>query len=312
MVGHPGTTPPHRSVLRHRDATLVTLATLDGQGHVAWHGLLLSPGSVRSVGEALPQSLLASSSHLTGPTEAIVDLVQAAYRSYSERLEEVGSRADNLEGRAEVPSIAELRSLNQALTGIRKHISRTSLLVAGLEGPLGANFPDLATPLTAMRAEVAQLEGLSAELAQVVRDLLSLRNAVESNRLAEAANDLGRVSNQIAALANTSNVRMLGVAYLAFVLALISAVVLIPNTGATILGMPTAAWVPGFWVDTVLAILAVVPIVVVFSRRWVLRLLRGMGEYEVRSSEGISDLPELRPQAAARPREAERLIRDLP
>ncbi|HEV2231051.1 MAG TPA: hypothetical protein VGS18_02565, partial [Thermoplasmata archaeon] len=246
------------------------------------------------MGDALPQSLLASSSHLTGPTAAIVDLVQAAYRSYSERLEEVGSRADNLEGRAEVPSIAELRSLNQVLTGIRKHISRTSLLVAGLEGPLGANFPDLATPLTAMRAEVAQLEGLSAELAQVVRDLLSLRNAVESNRLAEAANDLGRVSNQIAALANTSNVRMLGVAYLAFVLALISAVVLIPNTGATILGMPTAAWVPGFWVDTILEILAVVPIVVVFSRRWGLRLLRGMGEYEVRSSEGISDLPELR------------------
>lgn len=264
------------------------------------------------MGEAPPESLLAGSAHLSGPTGALVDLVQAAYRSYSERLEEVGSRADALEARADVPSIPELRSLNQALTGIRKHIARAALLVAGLDGPLGANFPDLATPLPAIRAEVAQLESLSAELAQVVRDLLSLRNAVESNRLAEAANDLGRVSNQIAALANTSNVRMLGVAYLAFVLALISAVVLIPNTGATILGMPTAAWVPGFWVDLILVVLAIVPIVVVFSRRWVLRLLRGMGEYEVRSSEGISDLPELRPQVAGRPREAERVLRDLP
>jgi len=105
---------------------------------------------------------------------------------------------------------------------------------------------------------------------------------------------------------------MLGVAYLAFVLALVSVVVLIPNTAATVLGMPSAGWVPGLWVDVILAVLAIVPIAVVFSRPWVLRLLRGVGAYEVRSSEGISDLPEVSPQASARPREVEQPGREAP
>jgi len=311
-VGHPGSTPPRRSVLRSRDATLLTLATLDEQGRVTWHGLLLSPGSIDAVGPAPPVSLLAEGAHLAGPTGALVDLVQAAYRSYAERLEEVGSRVDAFEVRAEVPSIAELGALNQALAGIRKHVVRAALLVTELDGPLGAEFPDLAQQLPPMRGEVAHLETLSTGLAQATRDLLALRNAVESNRLAEAANELGRVSNKIAALANNSNVRMLGVAYLAFVLALVSVVVLIPNTAATVLGMPSAGWVPGLWVDVILAVLAIVPIAVVFSRPWVLRLLRGVGAYEVRSSEGISDLPEVSPQASARPREVEQPGREAP
>jgi hypothetical protein len=175
-----------------------------------------------------------------------------------------------------------------------------ALVVTELDGPLGSSFPGLADHITSIRAEVAHLEALSAGLAQVVRDLLSLRNAIESNRLAEAANELGRVSNRIAALANSSNVRMLGVAYLAFVLGLVSVVVLIPNTAATVLGMPSAAWVPGLWVDLILVVLAIVPIAIVFSRSWVLRLLRGLGSYEARSSEGISDLPEVPSEAPGR------------
>jgi hypothetical protein len=140
------------------------------------------------------------------------------------------------------------------------------------------------------------LDGLSNGIAQGVRDLVSIRNAVESNRLAESANRLGEVSNRVAALANTSNLRMLGVAYIALVLALVSAVVLIPNTAATILGVPGAAWVPGIWIVIILVVLAVVPIAIVFSRPWVLRTLRGLPAFEVRSGEGLEDLPEVRAQ----------------
>jgi hypothetical protein len=73
----------------------------------------------------------------------------------------------------------------------------------------------------------------------------------------------------------------------------VSVVVLIPNTAATILGMPSAAWVPGLWVDVLLVVLAVVPLLVVFSRPWVLQTLRGLPSSERRSSEGLSDLPEV-------------------
>jgi hypothetical protein len=311
-VGHAGLTPPRRSVIWTRDATLLTLATLDADGRTTWHGLLLSRGSARAVGPPPPESLLAESSRLTGPTGALVDLLQAAYRSYADRLEELGVRVDALEVRDEAPSIADLGSLNRSLAAARKHVARIALLVTALEGPLGIDFPELADHLGPIQIEVAHLESLSTGLSQTVRDLLSLRNAVESNRLADAANELGRVSNRIAALANNSNVRMLGVAYLAFVIALVSVVVLIPNTAATILGMPSAAWVPGIWVDVILVLLAIVPLAVVFSRPWVLRLLRGVGGYEARSSEGISDLPEVPPPVAARPSEAEPLIRGPP
>ncbi len=181
-----------------------------------------------------------------------------------------------------------------------------------LEGPLGAEFPGLAGHLGTFATEVDHLEQLSNGLAQAARDLVGLRTAVESNRLAEGANELGRVSNRIAALANTSNLRMLGVAYIALLLALISAVVLIPNTAATILGMPSAAWVPGLWVDLVLVVLAIVPLAVVFSRPWVRRMLHGWRTYESRSAEGLADLPEVPAQTVNSGPAAERLIREGP
>jgi hypothetical protein len=224
---------------------------------------------------------------------ALVDLVQAAYRSYVEWLESLGARLDALEGKPDPAPLTELGALLHALAGTRKQITRLEVLVAELDGALGSNFPGLEKYLPAVRAEVDHLDELSAGLAQGVRDLVAIRNAVEANQLAAAANRLGEVSNRIAALANTSNLRMLGVAYIALVLALVSVVVLIPNTAATILGMPSAAWVPGLWVDVVLIVLAVVPMVIVFSRPWVWNTLRGLPSYERRTSEGLSDLPEV-------------------
>ncbi len=238
--------------------------------------------------------------------------MQAAAVSYLEILEGVGERLDEFEGRTDPPEIPELSALLRQLAGVRKHVVRLAVTRAWLDGPFGAQFPGLAGNLRPLSGEIDHLEQLSTGQAQAARDLIALRNAVESNRLAESANELGRVSNRIAALANTSNLRMLGVAYIALLLGLISAVVLIPNTAATILGMPSAAWVPGLWVDLVLVVLAIVPIVVVFSRPWVRRMLHGWRSYESRSGEGLADLPEVPPQDVNSGPAAERLIRESP
>jgi hypothetical protein len=63
--------------------------------------------------------------------------------------------------------------------------------------------------------------------------------------------------------------------------------------------MPSAAWVPGWWVDATLIILAIVPIAIVFSRPWVKRVLRDLAASEVRIAEGLEDLPELRADTPA-------------
>jgi hypothetical protein len=292
-MGHTGLSSSRRPVLRTRDASLITLATLDRNGTPTWHALRIDQSGVHPVGPEPPRSLLTEGAKLAPATASLVDLLQAAYRSYVEWLEALGGRLDVLEGQPDPAPLPELGALLHALAGAHKHIVRYAVLVTDLDGPIGSNFPGLEAELVTIRGEVTFLQELSNGISQGVRDLVAIRNAVESNHLAEAANRIGDVSNRIAALANTSNLRMLGVAYIALVLALVSVVVLIPNTAATILGMPSAAWVPGLWVDLVLIALAIVPLVVVFSRPWVLQTLRGLPSYETRSSEGLSDLPEV-------------------
>jgi hypothetical protein len=252
--------------------------------------------------------MLSESAHLSGSSAHLIDLLQAAARSYVEFLEGIAIRFDQLESRSDPPPLADLVALQQASARARQHVVRFTVLVADLEGPLGTAFPSIAGPMATVRGELGQIEALSFGLAQGVRDLVAIRNAVEANRLSEAANRLGEASNRIAALANTSNLRMLGVAYLALFLALVSVIVLFPNTGATILGMPSAAWVPGLWVDLILVVLAVVPMVLIFSRPWIRRMLAGLTTYEARSAEGLADLPEVSPDATPQPSPAEALI----
>jgi hypothetical protein len=292
-VGHPGLASSRRPVLRSSDATLITLATLDREGNPVWHGIWIDPKGVRPLGPSIPSSLLSGGTKVAPATVGLVDLVQAAYRSYVEWLEGLGARLDVLEGKPDPAPLPELGALLHALAGVRKQVVRLEVLVTELDGALGRNFPGLEAFIPTFRGEVGHLDEISAGLAQGVRDLVAIRNAVEANQLAAAANRLGEVSNRIAALANTSNLRMLGVAYIALVLALVSVVVLIPNTAATILGVPAAAWVPGIWVDLILVVLAIVPMVVVFSRPWVWNTLRGLSSYEGRTAEGLSDLPEV-------------------
>ena len=292
-VGHPDLASSRRPVLRTAGATLLTLATLDPDGAPVWHGVWIDERGARLLGPEVLPSLLAKGAKVPPATVALLNLLQAAYRSYVEWLEVLGGRLDTLEAKADPSPLSELGALLHAIARARKQIVRLEVLVAELDGELGTRFPGLVEYLPPLRSEVSHLDELSTGLAQGVRDLVAIRNAVEANDLAGAANRLGEVSNRIAALANTSNLRMLGVAYIALVLALISVVVLIPNTGATILGMPSAGWVPGLWVDVILIVLAIVPMLVVFSRPWVRNTLRGLPTFEGRTQEGLSDLPEV-------------------
>jgi hypothetical protein len=292
-VGHAGAGLPSRPVLHGPGGTVLLLPLPGPDGRPVVRGVWLSKEGYRRLGPPPPPSLLTEGQRLPRPTADLVDLVQGAARSYLERLEALGERLDALEDRWDRVELSELGNLQRTHRELRKGVGRLSLVVEELGGPLGERFPGLERVLPRVQEELAHLEEFETGLGQSFRDLLALRSAAEANRLSEATNQLGVISNQIAAYANTSNIRMLGIAYVALVLGLVSAVVLIPNTGATILGMPSAAWVPGLWVDVILAVLAVVPLVAVFSRPWVKALLHGLGSIEARTREGVRDLPEI-------------------
>ncbi|MCI4372627.1 MAG: hypothetical protein L3K02_03165 [Thermoplasmata archaeon] len=294
-VGFLGPGLPSRAVLHGAGGTVVLLTTLDSEGRVIPRGLWVAKDGIHRLGPRPPASLLTESLRLTGATAELVNLLQAGARSDLERLEGLGERVDGIEEEWETVALGELGKLNRLHRNIRKSIGRFSVAVQELDGPFGGRFPGLEQALPRVQAEFTHLEEYSAGVGQSLRDLLALRTAAEANRLSEATNRLGQVSNQIAAYANTSNIRMLGIAYVALVLALVSAVVLIPNTAATILGMPSASWVPGLWVDVILTVLAILPIVVVFSRPWVKGVLGGLGSIEARTREGLRDLPEISP-----------------
>ena len=284
---------PRRAILHGAAGTLLLLPTLDEEGRPTYHGVWQAKGVLQWVGPRPAPSLLAEAAHLDGITADVVNLLQAAARTYLERFEALQARVDAVEMRGDAVPLEELGGLHRAHRSLRVYLGHLALATEELDGPLGERFPRLDAVLPRLETEVSHLQDFSSALGQTLRDLLALRAAGEANRLSVATNRLGVVSNQIAGYANTSNIRMLGVAYVALVLALVSVVVLIPNTAATILGMPSAAWVPGLWVDVVLIVLAVIPMWVVFSRPWVRGILTGLGSFESRSREGLSDLPEL-------------------
>jgi hypothetical protein len=288
--------------------TLIPLAVLSSDGRATWHAVYIDASGARALEPVPPHSLLSEGAGLDAGTRALLDMLQAASSSYIEYLEVVGRRLDDVQAKPDPPNLTELAQLQRAIALVHPKVSRLTVLIAELGGPLGTRFPGVADRLPAIRSDAAHLEEFVNGLSQGLRDLVGLRNAVESNRLAEAANELGRVSNRIAALANTSNLRMLGVAYLALFIALLSVIILFPNTGATILGMPSAAWVPGLWVDVILIVLAVVPLVFVLTRPWVRTMFSGLSSYERRGAEGLSDLPEVPAPDVNKPSEAEKLI----
>ena len=300
--GHPSNALPNRPVLHGSAGTLVTFGLPTADGGLTWAGVWIVGREVRFLGGEPPATGYAAAHHLTGAAAGLFELLVGASRVFLERIEEVDEKLAEAQQHGRTVPLNDVWRLQRKVAVLRAQIGRSVVVLAECGIRFPEAFPGLKEGMAPLIDEMTRVQGLAESVRQALSDLILLRNAEESNRIAEAANELSKTSNRIAALANTSNIRMLGLTYVALLLGLISAVVLIPNTGATILGMPSAAWVPGLWVDVILVVLAVIPLLLVFSRSWVRAFLHGIGGYEARVTEGIADLPEL--EADGRPEHA--------
>lgn len=296
----PGNGAPRPPILHGTPGTLITYGLPGDDGRLVWAGVWIRPDGLRFLEGEPPITGPGAAHGLTGASAELFDRYVTAARTFLERIEEVDEELADTQQKGRSVPLDEVWRLTRRIAVLRAQIGRCLVGLAEC-GRFSESFPGFPAALPAAAAELVRLQELAQGVHQALSDLILLRNAEESNRIAEAANELSRVSNRIASLANTSNIRMLGITYVALVLGLVSAVVLIPNTAATILGMPSAAWVPGLWVDVILVVLAVVPLVLVFSRPWVRVLLASLAGSEVRAAEGLHDLPELTPTGAPEP-----------
>jgi len=267
-----------------------------------WVGVWIEGGRATFLGGVSAPARTSAGHQLEGDAARLVDLLAEAIRQYLERVEECDARLADLQRRGRTAPARELWELQRATATLRGLLGRTLVVATEAAGPFADAFPGADRALPSILQEVERVREVALTVQQSLSDLVLLRNSEESNRIAETANRLSAFSNRIAVLTNISNIRMLGITYIALLLGLVSAVVLIPNTAATILGMPSAAWVPGLWVDGILLGLAVVPIALVFTRPWVLRMLRDLRESEGHTAEGVGGLPEI-PESAAPPPE---------
>jgi len=293
--GRPTNEPPRHPVLQGEAGTLITFGLPERSGELRYTGVWVGPKETRFLDPAPVATGAAAAHGLTGPSARLFDLFLNASRVYLERVEEVDERLAEVQQKGRTVPLSDVWSLGRRDAVIRAQIGRALVGLAECGGRLTTVFPGFPAALPAVAGELERVQQLASAVQQSLSDLILLRNAEEANRIGEATNELAKISNRIAALANTSNIRMLGITYIALVLGLVSAAVLIPNTAATILGMPSAAWVPGLWVDVILLLLIVVPIALIFSRSWVKTILGSLSDSELRVIEGIRDLPELDP-----------------
>ena len=291
--GRPEHELPPRPVIHGSAGTLLTFAVPGERGARRIEAVWVAPTELRFLPADLPTATGASAvHHLKGPAAVLFDRSLEAARAFHEAVETVDARLSELEAKGGAITTAEIWKLQRATAALRAQIGRAMVVASECAGPLAPRFPGLLEALPSLLGELGRIQTLSAAVQQSLSDLILLRTAEQSNRIADSANALARTSNRIAELANTSNIRMLGLTYITLLLGLIAAAVVIPNTGATILGMPSAAWVPGIWVDVILVVLALVPIAVIFSRPWVRRILDQLQASEHRAEEGLLDLPE--------------------
>ncbi|MCI4360516.1 MAG: hypothetical protein L3J91_02330, partial [Thermoplasmata archaeon] len=282
-LGRPATEAPRHPVIHGAAGTLVSFGLPTESGTTKFLGVWITARDVQFLDPEPKETPAATAHGLAGVSARLFELFLTAARAYLERIEEIDERLADIQQR-----------------GRSVPLAGASVGLAECSGRYAERFDGFAGAASTPESELLRVRELAGTVQQGLSDLILLRNAEESNRIAEAANNLSRTSNRIAALANTSNIRMLGLTYIALVLGLVSAAVLIPNTGATILGMPSAGWVPGVWVDVILVVLAIVPIWLIFSRRFVLRILRDISTSESRAQEGLDDLPEISASDAAR------------
>jgi len=279
-------------VLRSASGELVSFALLGAPSKLSYGGVLLVAGGAELVGPPPSNHAFSEAQGLEGVPAQLADLLAEAVGSYLERAEGADGRLAELQGRGRRASVEEVWSLEREVSRLRGVVGRAVVAVAELARLPSGALPGIGRALPPLESELQRVQDLTRSVQQGLSDLILMRNAEESNRLAETANELAALSNRVAELQNVSNIRMLGITYIALILAIVGAVVLIPNTAATILGMPSAGWVPGLWVDVILFALALVPLTVVFGQRWVRTLLKGFSGYEFRVVEGMGELPE--------------------
>jgi len=309
-LGEPSAAHLLRPVQYRSSGTLISIAEVETDGGLTWRGALIGPGGIEWLGPPIEPAPAGPGAPGSADTDRLVRTVTRAAHNYLARLAEIDEAINARESEGGTPTLAELGRYRRLISKVRAQVGRITLLVEELDGPLGPSFPGLPESMPTLRATVLGLPGIASHFEESLRDLLLLRDSHESNRLAAAANELSAASNRIAAIANTSNLRMLGLAYVALVIALIGAVIVIPNTAATILGMPSAGWVPGGWVDLILVVTAAVPLLFVLSRPWIRSVLAARPQFEKASAEGMADLPEVTVADADAGRQ--RLIRRSP
>jgi hypothetical protein len=292
-LGKPAHETPRHPVIHGRAGTLIVLGVPGEGSAIEWFGVFVGREKVDFFGPPLPTNGPSTAAGLSGDSARLYDLFFSVAHRYLERLEDIDERLAEAQRRGRQVPLAHVWALQRETAQVRAQVGRAVVAFLECQGPLGESFPKFVKSAAPIEGELDRARGYAANVQQSLSDLILLRNAEEANRIAESANELSKTSNRIAALANISNIRMLGITYVALLLGLVSAVVLIPNTAATILGMPSAAWVPGLWVDLLMVVLAIIPIAIVFSRPWVRVMLRALSESEVRITEGIADLPEL-------------------
>jgi hypothetical protein len=278
-LGIPRDLPP-RPVIHTEKGTLFSFVLLDEKFQSTYLGLLLAPGPIELLGPPPESRRLSSALHLEGPTAELADRIGQAARGYLERVEELDEQLVSIgDGWSGQLDLGKLRIVGRHCSLLRREIARTLSVASAASRLAEDELPGVERVAPALIDELERIQQSAEGVDQGISNLLLLQNA--------------QMSNRIAAFANVANIRMLGLSYLALILAVVGAIILFPNTAATILGMPSAAWVPGYWVDLIVAILAVIPIVILFSQSWLRRMFREMGGFESRSSEGLADIPEI-------------------
>ncbi|MCI4363826.1 MAG: hypothetical protein L3K13_05935 [Thermoplasmata archaeon] len=277
---------PRRPVIHTESGTLLSFVLLDEKLERTYVGVFVREDGVETVGPPPDFRRLGSALHLPMGAAELANRLSQAGRLYLERAEELDEELVSLsEEGTHRPAWRRVAQLERKTSVLRREIARAVAVAAEggrlCEGGL-AEF-DRAAPT--LISELERIQMVAEGIENGISNLLLLQNAEMSNRLT--------------ALANLANIRMLGLTYLALILALVGAIILFPNTGATILGMPSAAWVPGIWVDAILIVLTIIPVTLLFMQPWLRRMLKQIAGIEGRSSEGLADIPEIPADEAA-------------
>ncbi|MCI4345544.1 MAG: hypothetical protein L3K07_02135 [Thermoplasmata archaeon] len=284
-LGIPRDLPP-RPVIHTESGTLLSFVLLDEKLERTYVGVFVRQDGVETIGPPPDFRRLGNALHLPAGAAELANRLSQAGRLYLERAEELDEELVSLSDEGtHRPSWKRVAQLERKTSVLRREIARAVAVAAEGSRLSDGGLAEFERAAPTLISELERIQMVAEGIENGISNLLLLQNAEMSNRLT--------------ALANLANIRMLGLTYLALILALVGAIILFPNTGATILGMPSAAWVPGIWVDAILIVLAIIPITLLFMQPWLRRMLKQIAGIEGRSSEGLADIPEIPADEAA-------------